>query len=75
LSITHHTRKRPCTDPQITHGLHTSTSRRDLEQNQTSPIYLLERKPTHTDSSCLPQLGRTTSHPEIAHKLGQQGPY
>jgi hypothetical protein len=34
-----------------------------------------QRKPTHTESSHPPQQGHTTSHPQIAHELGQQGPY
>jgi hypothetical protein len=34
-----------------------------------------ERTPTHTESSRPPQQGHTTSHPQIAHELGQQGPY
>jgi hypothetical protein len=40
-----------------------------------SPLSPQERTPTHTESSRPPQPGRTTSHPQIAHKLGQQGPY
>jgi hypothetical protein len=44
--------------------------------NKTKRIPLpLQKRPKHTKSSPPPQLGRTTSHPQIAHKLGQQGPY
>jgi hypothetical protein len=57
------------------HASRSSTSRLDLKQNQTSPSYPQERTPTHTESSRPPQQGHTTSHPEIAHELGQQGPY
>jgi hypothetical protein len=52
-----------------------STSRQDLEQNQTSPLSSQERTPTHTESNRPPQQGHTTSHPRFAHELGQQGPY
>jgi hypothetical protein len=51
------------------------SSRQDLEQNQTSPHSPQERTPMHTESSRPPQQGNTTSHPQIAHELGQQGPY
>jgi hypothetical protein len=52
-----------------------STSRQDLEQNQMFPLSLPETKSTRTKSTCPPQLVRTTSHLQIAHELGQQGPY
>jgi hypothetical protein len=52
-----------------------STSRQDLEQNQTCPPSPQERTLTHTESNCPPQQGCTTSHTQIAHKLGQQDLY
>jgi hypothetical protein len=42
---------------------------------QTSPIYPQERTPAHTESSRPLQQRHTTSHPQIVHELGQQGPY
>jgi hypothetical protein len=50
-------------------------SRQDLKQNQISALSPQERTPTHIESSRPPQQGRTTSHPQIAHELAQQGPY
>jgi hypothetical protein len=52
-----------------------STSRQDLEQNQMSPLSPQERTTTHIESSRPPQQGHTTSHPQIAHELSQQGSY
>jgi hypothetical protein len=48
---------------------------RSRTKNQTSPPYPQERTATHTENSRPPQQGHTTSDPQIAHKLGQQGPY
>jgi hypothetical protein len=47
-------------------------------RTQTKPNVspLSSRKtPTHTENSRPPQQGHTTSHPQIAHELGQQGLY
>jgi hypothetical protein len=49
----------------------------DKISNKTKrlPLLFQKRRPKHTESSRPPQIGRTTSHLQIARELGQQGPY